>query len=158
MKAKGRKIYSNYATPFTDERVFSLEALDRMRMGFFAWDDAYIWANSRRFKDNKGVDIILGKSGKRKIDIAWTTTRTSQVDINIRYNTSVAIIPEIILNPQTKVPELMIARFFEFMPEGQNEMEQLGMLFNKMVVRGNLLKRVMGWYDTAEEIEELESG
>jgi len=145
---RGTKIYSNYYTIFNNVLVNSLTELDTMRKGWFAWDDAYIWANSRR-KDLKGVDLILGKSGKRGIDIAWTTTRTNQVDINIRENTEFIWWPQLIRNN-----EFCVIRQFLYYPErGDSDEERTGEPVRTMMFR---TKPVFDWYDTREEVESIE--
>ena len=153
--AKRRDIYSNYEIGIPHKPVNSLDDLNDMRNGMFLWDDAYVWANSRRIKETKSINMIFAKSRKRGIDIIWSTTRPSQVDINIRYNTAYAWIPQIILDKTTRIPIELIARKYEFIPEGANDTEILGRLLNVIRIRGEVLKYVMEIYDTTEEIEEF---
>ena len=128
-----------------------------MRRGFFAFDDAYMWAPSYE-KKSKGVESILRMSRKRGIDIGWTATRPTTVHINIRFNTHFAWVPQIkygVINNK-KLPLLMIVRRFKYMPEGMTEMEQLGPRIGKpVVIKAPLLWKIFDNYDTYEEIEEL---
>ncbi len=140
------KIYANYYTVFNDYIVKSLRQLEEMRKGFFAWDDAYRWAPSKH--RNKDVDLIMAMSGKREIDIMWTTTRTNQVDINVRENTEFIWFPFLVDNNR-----LCVARQYNYYPErGDSDEERTGELLREIRFR---TANVFKWYETREEIGEL---
>lgn len=158
---KGREVFSNYQLEIPHTRLHSLEDVNQIRQGFFAADDFYIWANSRRFKDNRGIDLVLGKSRKRGIDIAWTATRPMQVDINIRINTHFAWVPQLFMrpdpkNPKARLPWFMVVRKHMFIPEVKEETDFLGDLVEKMVIPPKVVEKAMNLYDTIEEVEDLQ--
>ena len=84
---KGRRIYSNYTLygiPFTPIR--SMPNLDKMKNGFFAGDELWLWCDSARSLDARTlfVNKILLKSRKREITIAYTTQSIGQIHKRIR--------------------------------------------------------------------------
>lgn len=84
---KHRKIFSNYnfyGFPFT--LIKTIPELDKMKTGFFAGDELWLWLDSRTTKKdrNRIVSNILLKSRKREITIAYTTQSIHQVDKRIR--------------------------------------------------------------------------
>lgn len=84
---KKKRIFSNYTLygiPFTP--VKTLPSLDKMKEGFFAGDELWLWVDSRATKNEKNrlVSSILLKSRKRGITIAYTTQSIHQVEKRIR--------------------------------------------------------------------------
>jgi hypothetical protein len=84
---KGKKVFANYnfyGFPFTPVRT--LPDLDKMKEGFFAGDELWLWLDSRATKNQKSlmVSSILLKSRKRGITIAYTTQSIHQVEKRIR--------------------------------------------------------------------------
>lgn len=84
---RGRKIFSNYnfyGFPFT--KVNSILDLDKMKDGFFAGDELWLWVDSRTSKKDKNriISNILLKSRKRDIVIAYTSQTIMQIDKRIR--------------------------------------------------------------------------
>ncbi len=84
---KKKRLYSNYnfyGMPFTP--VNSLPNLDKMKEGFFAGDELWLWVDSRTSKAerNRIISSILLKSRKRGITIAYTTQTIQQIDKRIR--------------------------------------------------------------------------
>jgi len=84
---KQRKIYSNYnfyGFPFTP--VKSVFNIDKMREGFFAGDELWLWLDARCSKKEKNriISSILLKSRKRGITIAYTTQTIGQIEKRIR--------------------------------------------------------------------------
>lgn len=84
---KGRMIFSNfmlYGFPFYPVRT--IPNLDRMKKGFFAGDELWLWVDSRTTKNerNRIISKILLKSRKREITIAYTTQSIHQIDKRIR--------------------------------------------------------------------------
>jgi len=84
---KKRKIFSNYnfyGFPYT--HVDTIPSLDKMKEGFFAGDELWLWLDSRSSKSEKQKIIasILLKSRKRGITIAYTTQSFHQVEKRIR--------------------------------------------------------------------------
>jgi hypothetical protein len=145
--AKDFKVYSNFYTAFTDERVYGLSQLESMRRGWFAFDDAYRWINSR-VKNIGGIDLIMSLSGKRHIDIGWTTTRTNQVDINMRINSDYIWWP--FLSPDKRI---LVGRMYEYYPErGTSDEERTGELRKTIAFPSSPIFR---WYDTEEEIQDF---
>jgi len=99
---KGKEIFSNYRLNFPHVRVKSIKQIDKMREGFFAGDELWLWLDSRasRKKVNIVVSSILAKSRKRGIHIAYTTQSFRQIDIRIRNITDFFGIPK--LSPDEK--------------------------------------------------------
>ena len=151
--SRGRAVYTNFHVPYPHRLVSSLWELETMRNGFLAVDDFYMWANSRKFKDNDAVNLVCSMSGKRGIDIAYTTVRPGMVDINVRYNTLFAWVPQVIL--RDGYPYKLTVRKYLFSPEGRDESEMLSRLVGCYTLKGDLLKYVVESYDTAEEITGL---
>lgn len=84
---KERKVFANYnfyGFPFC--QIKTLPSLDKMKEGFFAGDELWLWLDSRTTKDERNmiVSSILLKSRKRGITIAYTTQSLHQVEKRIR--------------------------------------------------------------------------
>jgi len=143
---KGRKIYSNYHTVFTDVRVTSINDLDSMRTGWFAADDIYMWLDSRR-KQVGGINKIMSLSGKRGIDICWTTTRTVDVDARLRANTEVIWYPVM-----TDKYCYMLGYEYIFRTGASTDAEVTGKPIKTYRFES---AKVFPFYDTYEEIQDI---
>lgn len=83
---KGLKIYSNYWLAFPHDKIKKTSQLEKMREGFFAGDELWLWLDSRcsSSKRNRIVGQILLSSRKKDINFVYTTQSFNQVDIRIR--------------------------------------------------------------------------
>ena len=84
---KGRQVFSNYGLngiPHT--RIRSLADLEKMRDGFFAGDELWLWLDSRTSSKqmNKVTSDILLKSRKRGLTYCFTAQNMKQVDTRVR--------------------------------------------------------------------------
>jgi hypothetical protein len=138
--AQGRKIYANYKLEFPFIPVKTPDQINEMKEGFFAADELWTWADSRRSgsKKNKFITPVLAKSRKRGIHIGYTTQYFKQIDIRIRMVTDFIGIPRL-NNNMTKCtlsvyqnPSMQIQRVYRFNPQ-----------------------KVFALYDTTEEVAEL---
>ena len=155
---QNHKVYSNYDTVVTDKKLNDFRDVEAMRGGFFAFDDAYIWAPSYE-KKSTGVESILRMSRKRGIDIFWTATRPTTVHINIRFNTHIAWVPHIIKLPVNGrlLPIVLIARRYKFIPEADRTIDMLGsQVGSPIVIKAPLLWKIFDSYDTSEEIGQID--
>lgn len=120
---KGKTIYANYMLkkiPFTP--VTNPEQITTMRDGFFAGDELWVWADSRKSgsKSNKFITPILALSRKRGINICYTVQYFKQIDVRIRTVTDFIVMPR--LNESESVcrafvyasPAMELQRVFKF--------------------------------------------
>lgn len=92
---KGKNIFSNYHLEFPHTKIRAVEEFDKMKDGFFAGDEMWLWLDARSSITNKNkiISAILLKSRKRNIHLAYTTQSFSQVDRRIRNITDLLAIP-----------------------------------------------------------------
>jgi len=104
---KSRPIYANYHLNLfyqsKDGKVKKIpyqyisdpDDLDKVRNGFFAGDELWIWLDSRASasKRNRFTSMILLKSRKRDMDIVYTTQTFGQVDRRVRNVTDFIAFP-----------------------------------------------------------------
>ncbi len=83
---KGMKIFSNYWLLFPHVKIIKTSQLEKMREGFFAGDELWLWIDSRvsASKKNRVVSRILLSSRKKDVHFAYTTQSLQQVDVRIR--------------------------------------------------------------------------
>lgn len=154
---KGHDIYADYHLKIPHTFVRSLEDLNFMRKGKYLADDFYMKADSRDFKRNKFVNLVLAKSGKRRIDIYYTATAPGEIDKKIRRNTDYAWIPEMYLFPGTRIPWYMVVRRYFFIPEPKDELRWIGDEYAPpLILNHSQLMAVFPLYDTEEEVDPFE--
>ena len=105
--------------------VETQEDIENMQDGFFAADELWLWADARMSgtKKNKFTTMVLSKSRKKNINIAYTAQYWKSVDIRIRSVTDFVCFPY--LNEKETICRLEIftargmhpQRFFKFKTE-----------------------------------------
>ncbi len=124
---KGMKLFTNYnlvGLPHT--RIRNAEDIVAMKDGFAALDELWTWVDARQSgkKKNKFITLVLAKSRKRGLDIAYTTQRFYNIDIRVRQVTDLIVIPQmsssgkfctvrVYDNPITPQP-VKLLKFFTF--------------------------------------------
>ncbi len=94
---KGMKLFSNYKLKGMPHlRIRDTEDIINMREGFAALDELWTWVDARQSgkKKNKFITLVLAKSRKRGLDIAYTTQRFYNIDIRVRQVTDLIVIPQ----------------------------------------------------------------
>ena len=120
---KGRHIFANYhlhKIPFT--LVTKPDDMLNMKDGFLAADELWTWADSRVSGSarNKFVTMILAKSRKRDIHMAYSVQYFKSIDIRIRTVTDFVCLPK--MNEKETVcrlfvysnPSMVLQRVFKF--------------------------------------------
>lgn len=141
---KQKKIYSNYTLygiPHT--KIWALDQLDKMRDGFFAADELWLWLDSRCSRTQKQtvVSDILLKSRKRGITYCFSSQTIGQLDTRIKKIIDFTIYP--VMNASGTVTKAMI--FQGPNPQMASKMKQIYFL----------CEPVYRLYDTQEEIPPL---
>lgn len=141
---KGRKIFSNYnlyGFPFT--KISTLPDLDKMKSGFFAGDELWLWLDSWGKRDDKKrmVSSILLKSRKRDITIAYTSQTVKQIVKRVRDVTDFLAYP--IMFPDNSACKMLIMRGGTDRPVPVHGQPPL--YFN--------CEPVFAMYDTREEVQ-----
>jgi hypothetical protein len=95
---KRRPLFANFKLihlPYT--RVHTPDELLRMSGGFAALDELWVWADSRLSGShkNKFVTMILSKSRKRDIHLAYTAQYFKSIDVRIRTVTDFIALPQL---------------------------------------------------------------
>lgn len=105
---KGLKIFSNYELAFPYQKISKTSQLEKMKSGFFAGDELWLWLDSRvsSSKRNRVVGQILLSSRKKDINFVYTTQSFSQVDVRIRRCTD--FIAQPMLTPREDLCRLVI--------------------------------------------------
>ena len=94
--ARGKTVYANYRLNFPFIPVTTPEQIEDMQEGFFAADELWTWADSRKIfsKQKRFVTPILSKSRKRGIEIGYTVQYFKQIDKRIRQVTDIVVMPQ----------------------------------------------------------------
>lgn len=121
--------------------VGSAEQVLTMNDGFLAADELWTWCDSRisGSKKNKFVTLVLAKSRKRGIHIAYSTQYFKAVDIRVRTVTDMIAIPR--LNSRETICTLNI-----YSNPGLTYLERFRFM----------TRPIWDLYDTTEEVKELD--
>lgn len=92
---KSRVVFANYYLSFPHIPVTSVDEIDKMRTGFFAADELWLWVDARaaQSKKNKVISGILLNSRRRGVDFAYTCQSFRQMDIRVRNVTDYIAFP-----------------------------------------------------------------
>jgi hypothetical protein len=138
---KHMRIFSNFDLKMPHVRIRNAGDILAMKDGFAAMDELWTWADARVSSShkNKFLTMVLAKSRKRGINIAYTSQLMRQIDVRIRGVTDFLVFPRMIMNNQVCHVDI-----FSNPPTRPIKVFR----FNAPII--------WSLYDTSEEVEDLE--
>lgn len=142
----GKDVYSNYNLNFPHYRLESLDDLDQVRDGLLLLDEFWYTIDSRsaNTKENKFSSVVLSKSRKRNLHIAFSEQGFDLVDRRFRDRTRIIFLPK--LN-RPKDPQFLSVEIYKRDKFGEFRKGNKLLLFD--------LKNILTKFDTNEELTPL---
>lgn len=138
-KATKSPLWANYGLTGAD-RIQTLTDIWKLGNGIFCFDEIWLSADARQWKDNVDMTRWINQTRKKKMVVFYTTQHIRQVEVRIRNGTDVLIFCE-------KVPEGHWLTFIDW------QYRQIG---RRYLIEN--ASRFYSLYDTFEVLEPMKKG